>query len=187
MGVKRTVKCLAACLSLSAAPLFADTPMGYTEHGKALFRIDVPDFWNVRIGGPRTLTPPGEDASREVARVIGLSPEGSEGIWMGFVVPIGISTIDQGVDYMREFGPHLVHDPEVSEQRTRTIGGRQAVTFTGKGRRNGKQVQFTAVLIGLPHNRVAFSVTVLENGFDAAVLEDVNDVYESFRAIGQGG
>lgn len=183
MRFRKSLLFAATCLAMSTAPLAADTPMGYTQDGKTLFRIDVPDFWNVRIGGPRTLTPPGEDAPREVARVIGLSPEGAEGIWMGFVVPEGIASIEEGVDYMREQGPHLLRDVEISERRSRSIGNRQALTLTGKGRRNGRQVQFTAVLIDLPGPRVAFSVTVLENGFDANVLQDVNDIYASFRAL----
>ena len=183
MNFRKNLLFTATCLTLLTTPLLADTPMDYTENGKALFRIDVPDFWNVRIGGPRTLTPPGEDEPRNIARVIGLSPEGSDGIWMGFVVPEGISSIDEGVDYMREQGPHLLRDVEISERRARTIGNREALTLTGKGRRNGRQVQFTAVLIDLPGPRVAFSVTVLENGFDTKVLEDVNDIYASFRAL----
>ena len=183
MSFRKTLFNAATCLAMSAAPLLADTPLGYTQNGNALFRIDVPDFWNVRIGGPRTLTPPGEDTPRDVARVIGLSPEGADGIWMGFVVPEGIASIDAGVDYMREQGPHLLHDVEINERRSRTIGGRQALTLTGKGRRQGRTVQFTAVLIDLPGPRVAFSVTVLENGFDPNVLEDVNKIYTSFRAL----
>ena len=105
MSFRKILLKAATCLAMSAAPLLADTPLGYTQNGKALFRIDVPDFWNVRIGGPRTLTPPGEDEARDVARVIGLLPEGAEGIWMGFSVPQGISSIEDGVDYMREQGP----------------------------------------------------------------------------------
>ena len=183
MSFRKTLLKAATCLAMSAAPLLADTPLGYTQNGKALFRIDVPDFWNVRIGGPRTLTPPGEDEARDVARVIGLLPEGAEGIWMGFSVPQGITSIEDGVDYMREQGPHLLHDVTVSERRSRVIGGRQALSITGKGRRKGRQVQFTAVLIDLPGPRVAFSVTVLENGFDPELLKDVNDIYSSFRAL----
>ena len=84
---------------------------------------------------------------------------------------------------VRELGPQLVHDAEITARETRRIGGRQAQSLSGHGRRNGKAVQFTAVLIDLPGPRVAFSVTILESGFDPALLEGINAVYASFRAI----
>lgn len=187
MNFKQVAMSALTCTALLTGAAKADTPLGYTENGKALFRIDIPDFWTTRIGGPRTLTPPGEDNPRDVARVIGLSPEGGDGVWVGFIVPYGVRNLDEGVEYLREVGPHIVRDSELSEYRKRKIGGRNALTFTGKGRRDGRQVQFTAALIDLPGGRVAFSITVLESGFNASVLEDVNDIYASFRAIGQGG
>lgn len=187
MRLKHMLCGFATCAAMATGPALSDTPIGYREGGKALFVIDVPDFWTARVGGPRVLTPPGEESPRDVARVIGLSPEGADGIWMGFVVPVGLRNLAEGADYMREIGPHLVKDPVVSQRKNRKIGGRDALTISGNGRRNGKSVHFTAVLIDLPHNRIAFSVTVLEKGYDNSVLEDVNDVYASFRAIGQGG
>lgn len=170
-------------LSLAATAATAQTPITYSQQGKALFTVNVPDFWTARVGGPRVLTPPGEDAERPVARVIGLTPEGAESVWVGFSVPKTLRTLEDGAAFVRELGPQLVHDAEITARETRRIGGRQAQSLSGHGRRNGKAVQFTAVLIDLPGPRVAFSVTILESGFDPALLEGINAVYASFRAI----
>lgn len=159
----------------------AQTPMSYTQGGKTQFTVNVPDFWEVRVGGPRTLVPPGENEEREVARVFGLKPKASEGVWIGFIVPHGVRTLEEGADYVREIGPHLVRDPEITKRTVRKIGGRTTHSISGHGRRSGKGVQFTAVLIDLPGPHVAFSVTVLEDGFKPDLLGGINAVYDSFR------
>lgn len=171
-----------AALALSATVATAQTPMSYVQGGNTLFNIKVPDFWEARVGGPRLLTAPGDSTERNVARVLGLTPEGAENVWVGFIVPEGVRNLEEGADYVREIGPQMVRDAEVSKREVRRIGGMTAHSVTGKGRRNGRNVQFTAVLIDLPGPRVAFSVTVLENGFDPALLEGINAIYDSFRA-----
>ncbi|WP_139280622.1 hypothetical protein [Shimia gijangensis] len=169
-------------LTLLTVAASAQTPLSYTEDGKTHFTVSVPDFWEVRVGGPRILIPKGEDAEREVARVFGLKPKSADTVWIGFIVPRGVRTLEEGADYVREIGPHLVRDPVVTKREVRRIGGRTAHSITGKGRRGGRGVQFTAVLIDLPGPHVAFSVTVLENGFDPDLLGGINSVYDSFRA-----
>jgi len=166
--------------SLGAA---ADVPVQYTDGGKALFRVMVPDFWEMRAGGSRMLTAPGDDAAREVPRLIGLSPEAYDDAWVGFIVPRNVRTIEQGKAYMREIGPHLVKNSEVSRSHNNPVAGLPAYTVAGTGKRGGKKVDFTAVLIKMPNGKVAFSVTVLEKGYDPSVLNDINGMYASFRAI----
>lgn len=166
-----------------AGGAFAQTPMSYTVNGKPMFHVDVPDFWEVRVGGPRKLTPVGEDTERDVARVMGLQPEAAGNVWVGFIVPRGVRTLEEGADYVREIGPHLMNDAEITKREVRRIGGRTAHSISGHGRRKGKGVQFTAVLIDLPGPHIAFSVTVLENGFDPDLLGGINAIYTSFKAI----
>lgn len=174
---------LGACALILASGMgMAQTPVTYSEGGKALFTVDVPDFWEVRVGGPGKLIPPGESEEHDVARVMGLTPEAADNIWVGFIVPKGVRTLEEGAEYVREIGPHLVHDAEVTKREKRRIGGRMAHSVSGHGRRNGKGVQFTAVLIDLPGPHVAFSVTVLQNGFDPDLLGGINAIYASFRA-----
>ena len=169
--------------ALLAGGAVAQTPMSYTENGKPMFRVDVPDFWEARVGGPRLLTPVGEDAEHEVARVMGLQPEAADNIWVGFIVPQGVRSLEEGADYVREIGPHLMKGTEVTKREVRRIGGRTAHSISGHGRRKGKSVQFTAVLIDLPGPHIAFSVTILENGFDPELLDGINSIYASFKAV----
>ncbi|MEQ9694066.1 hypothetical protein [Shimia sp. SDUM112013] len=174
---------MAAAISLFAAfPALSGTPVIYKDQGKALFQLDVPDFWNVRVGGARNLQAPQEDTPREVPRLIGLTPEGMDDVFVGFIAPRQVSSFEQGLAYMSEIGPHLVRDAEVSSSERRRIAGFPAMRVAGTGRRNGKTVHFTAVLIDIPGPRMAFSVTVLEAGHDPAVLDDVNAIYDSFRS-----
>lgn len=179
------LRCAAACAVMLVAlpgPARADLPVTYKDGDRALFHFSAPDFWSVRAGGPRTLTPPGEDAPREVARVIGLEPTAEPHVWMGFVSPPGVRTLSGGRAYLREIGPLLVKEPSVASARSVLIGGRRAETFAGTGRRNGRGVNFTAVVIDLPNDRVAVSVVVLEAGVNPDIVTDVNAVFASFRA-----
>ncbi len=175
---------LMAALALVCAPLVAqaDMPVTYMQGDRALFHFDAPDFWTVRAGGPRELTAPGDAGPRAVVRVIGLQPTAEDKVWMGFVAPLGVSTFADAAEYLRDIGPHLVKDVTVSATQERRIGGRPARTLSGTGRRNGQSVTFTAVAIDLPRDRMAIAVTVFQAGSDPALIDDVNRVYDSFRA-----
>lgn len=169
-------------ITMTAGVVRADMPVTYTEGNRALFHLNAPDFWTVRAGGPRDLTGPGDDASREVVRVIGLEPSSEPHVWMGFVSPVGVSTFAEAEDYLREIGPHLVQDATASDSKSLTIGGLPARSVSGTGRRNGRGVSFSAVMIDLPNGRMAVSVTVLENGVNPDLVADVNQIFASFRA-----
>ena len=59
--------CLAAQLAIGAAQ--AGTPVVYEDDGRALFKLEVPDFWTLRTGGLRDLEGPDADDIRDVSRV----------------------------------------------------------------------------------------------------------------------
>lgn len=160
----------------------ADVPVTYTDAGRDLFRFDAPDFWTIRTGGARLLAAPGTEDERDVSRLIGLSPTTDPRVWVGFVSPQGISTFQQGVEYLRDIGPSLVKDTVTTTRKETRIGGLKAATFSGSGRRDGKSVNYTAILIDLPGNRIAISVVVMEPGIDADTLGVVNAMFNSFRA-----
>ena len=160
----------------------AEVPVTYTEAGRALFRFDAPDFWTIRTGGPRLLSAPDTEDERGVSRVIGLAPTTDPRIWVGFVSPQGISNFEQGVEYLRDIGPSLVKDPVTTTRKETRVNGLKAATFSGTGRRNGKKVAYTAILIDLPGGRIAASVVVMEPGVDADSLRAANAMLGSIRA-----
>ena len=175
--------CLADLTSISPSLTLADMPVTYKDEGRALFHLSVPDFWTARAGGARAMTPPGTEEARLVNRVIGLTPVSEKGIWMGFISPHGVSTYEQSLEYLRGVGPFLVKNAEVQERNKISVGGRPAARLTGSGSRDGKAVNFTAVVVDLPRDRVAISVVVMEAGVNPDLVSDVNAVFASFRAV----
>ncbi|MEP2530974.1 hypothetical protein [Shimia sp.] len=174
-----------AALGLSggvASSLLADTPVTYNDGSNSVFRINVPDFWSARVGGHRELTAPGDEGSRVVDRVIGLQPERDSGVWVGFVSPNGLSTLDEAAEYARSLAPQIAKDTEITDFENRNIAGYPSRVYRGHGRRDGNTVYFTVSLIDLPNGRVIFSMTALQPGYEPTVLDDVNAIYNSIRS-----
>lgn len=170
-------------IGLLGSQVRADVPVTYTDAGRALFRFDAPDFWTIRTGGARLLAAPGTEDERDVSRLIGLSPTTDPRIWVGFVSPKGISNFQQGVEYLRDIGPSLVKDAVTTTRKETRLNGLKAASFSGAGRRNGKAVNYTAILIDLPGNRIAIAVVVMEPGIDTDTLTAVNAMLNSFHAV----
>ena len=166
---------------LNAPMAIADTPVTYTDNGKALFSFKAPDFWTVHVGGTRELTDAKTGEIRSVSRLIGMQPETEKRLWVGFISPFGVRDFAGVRDYLTDIGPFLVKDAVVEDRVSRQIGGRAARTIAGNGKRDGKSVNFTAVAIDLPGNRMAVAVVVMEAGLDPASVEDVNRIFASFR------
>ena len=173
--------CAALCMLLFAGNAIAGTPVTYTDGSKALFQIEVPDFWSLRTGGLRELADQDATDLRDVSRVFGLTPNAHPGVWVGLISPHGVSTLAQARDYLRDIGPFLVQDAETSDPVTRRIGGLPARSIAGQGRRDGKRVDFTALAIDLPGNRVVIAVVVLEQGSDPDPIGDINAMLASIR------
>lgn len=182
-ALHRILRTLPAGLAiLAAGAAFAGMPVTYKDGERALFRVEVPDFWTVRSGGERVLTPPSRDEPRLVQRVIGLQPTAGPKVWVGFISPEGISDFAGAEAYLADIGPFLVKDPETASTRRLRIGGLPARSFRGKGRRGGRTVDFVATVIDLPGGRMAVSVAIMEPGSSAAEIEQINAIYRSFRA-----
>jgi hypothetical protein len=171
-----------AALLVSAAGAEAQTPVTYVEEGRALFTVEVPDFWSVRTGGSRQIAPSEDPAPRAVPRVLALEPTVDEGVWMGFISPSGVGDLGEARGYLGQLSQFLAFEAEVGEPVTRRIGGRPAEVFSGRGRRDGRSLQFTVAAIDLPGRRVAIAAAVLEAGVDPAFAEVLNGVFASFRA-----
>ncbi|MEM6656569.1 MAG: hypothetical protein AAGB28_08800 [Pseudomonadota bacterium] len=166
-----------------AVPASADTPVTYTDEGRALFRFVVPDFWVLRTGGAREIEDTKLGDPRAVARVMGMRPVTDETVWMGFVSPAGVASIQDGVRYLRDIDKFLVKEPTIASTSDTRIGGLPARVFRGTGRREGRNVNFTATIIDLPRNRVAIAVAILLDGADPAYADDLNAVFASFRSV----
>ncbi|MFC3118400.1 hypothetical protein [Jhaorihella thermophila] len=141
----------------------------------------MPDFWTVRSGGERVLTPPSRDEPRLVQRVIGLQPTAEPRVWVGFVSPEGVSDFAAATAYLRDISPFLVKNPQTSPGRRLRIGGLPALSFSGSGTRDGHSVSFVATVIDLPGGRMAVSVAVMEPGVSETAIDEVNAIYRSFR------
>ncbi|WP_108860326.1 hypothetical protein [Ruegeria sp. Alg231-54] len=176
---------LAVCASLllSGGTASADTPVTYLDNGRALFGFSVPDFWALRTGGPREIEDTELGDARAVARVMGMRPVTDDNVWMGFVSPAGVASIEGGLRYLEDIDRFLVKDPTVSETTTTRIGGLPARVIRGTGSREGRGVNFTVSVIDLPKGRVAIAVAILRDGADPAYVDDLNAVFASFRSL----
>ncbi len=161
--------------------VMADTPVIYTEGNRALFRFDVPDFWVLRTGGPRELQDTELGDTRAVSRVMAARPVADDSVWIGFVSPFGVTTVEDGLRYLSDIDKFLVKKPLVTGRSVTRIGGRPAQVIRGTGQRDGRGVSFTATVIDLPESRVAVAVAILRDGADPGYVDDLNAVFASFR------
>ncbi len=167
----------------AVTPVQADTPVTYTDEGRALFRFEVPDFWTLRTGGPREIEDTNLGDARAVSRVMGIRPVTDDNVWMGFVSPSRVSSIQGGVRYLEDIDKFLVKDPTVTSTSDTRIGGRPAYVIRGTGNRDGRGVNFTATVIDLPRDRVAIGVAILRDGADSSYVDALNAVFASFRSL----
>jgi hypothetical protein len=183
--VCRQLKGAVLVWSLAVFPqaAMAGTPVIYTDEATPVFQIDVPDFWTLRSGGLRDLEGPEEDAIRDVSRVFGLTPDAHDGIWVGLVAPFGVVTLEDARAYLKDIAPFLLQSYETETPKKRRINGLPAWTVKGRGKRDGSAVEFTAIAIDLPNGRVAVSVVIFEAGSNGDLVNDVNAIFSSFRAI----
>jgi hypothetical protein len=165
----------ALTLVLTILQGWAVIPITYKNAGRLLFTVNPPAFWSVRIGGPRELSSDGQDA-RTVSRLVGMHPVSEPRVWVGFVSPQGVRNFDDATEYLQEIGPFLVKELQIDSRKSHEIGGRPAKSIAGHGKRKGKSVNSTAVLIDLPNERMAISVTVMEAGADPSIVMDVNAI-----------
>lgn len=180
------IRGLCALAGLALVPMAAQsgTPVIYTDGARALFEVEMPDFWSLRTGGLRDLTGPETvQDTRDISRVFGMTPDAHAGIWVGLISPFGVSTLEEAGEYLRDIGPFLVQDAEVQAPVARRINGLPARSLKGTGRRSGQTIQFTVLAIDLPNDRVAISVVVFEPGADAEVVGDINAMLGSIKAI----
>jgi hypothetical protein len=177
--------CLAAgaglWLGLSGAA-FADTPVTYSDNGRALFQVSVPDFWSLRTGGDRVVEDTKLGDARAVSRIMAMRPVTEEGVWMGLVSPNGVSTLSEGLAYLADIEKFMTKEPEITSTLDTRIGGLPAKVVRARGRRDGRGVNITATVIDLPGARVAVAVAVLADNVDPAFADELNDVLASFRA-----
>ena len=180
-AMKRWLGAMALC-AFAAGTAGAQTPVGYTEGGRTLFSVEAPDFWSIRAGGPREIVLPETGEARSVPRVLALQPTTDERVWMGFLSPPGVSTRAEARAYLREVGRFLALEAEVEAPVPRRIGGSAAEVFSGRGQRDGRNVRFSVALIDLPGNRIAIAAAVLGAGADPRFVDEINEVFASFRA-----
>ena len=173
----------AAALALLPVAAYAGTPVIYKDGPRALFQLEVPDFWSLRTGGLRDLAAPDSDDIRDVSRVFGMTADAHPGVWVGVISPHGVATLEEAAAYLRDIGPFLVQDASVSPPTPRKVSGMPARRISGQGSRDGKAIDFTVLAIDLPGNRVAIAVVVFEAGADTDPVGDINAMLASIKAV----
>ncbi|GAA6178645.1 MULTISPECIES: hypothetical protein [unclassified Shimia] len=170
------------CFCASVTAVTAGTTAVYEDAGKGVFEVTVPDFWTLRVGGDRDLTPSSEDELRVVERVFGLTPEKDHGVWIGLISPPRFHTLQDAKDYARSLGGQLAKTTEITSSKDRRISGYPAHVIEGTGRRDGRAVNFTVMLLDMQNSRVVVGLTVLEKGYDPNAVADINAILQSIKA-----
>jgi len=177
---------LALCLVFGAAlPAGAGTPITYTKDGRAIFSVDMPDFWLARSGGPRAFEDVEVGEPLVISRVLALEPETAETAWLGMMVPDGVTTLDEAEVYITNLGKFLVEEPRRGNTFARRVGGLPARVINGTGARAGTALRFSVILIDLPGSDVAVIVALAANDAPAGVIDEINGVVDSLTAGGQ--
>jgi len=170
--------------ALCSAPMLvqADTQVVYSDETRNVFQVDIPDFWKLRVGGPRDLAPTDGDELRSVERVFGLEPESAHGVWIGLISPPKFHTLEDAKEYARGLSGQLAKTTDILTAEDRRVGNYPATVITGTGRRDGKPVSFNVTLLDIKNGRVVVALTIMSQGFDQSALTDVNAILQSIKA-----
>lgn len=176
--------CLLLGVALCGAPMLAkaDTQVVYSDQTRNVFQVDVPDFWNLRVGGPRELSPDGDEDIRAVERVFGLEPESDHGVWVGLISPPRFRSLEDANEYARSLSGQLAKTTEILSAEDRRVGNYPATVITGTGRRDGRPVSFNVTMLDIKNGRVVVALTIMSQGFDQSALADVNAILTSIKA-----
>ena len=174
---------LTAVIGVQAA--FADT-VEYVSQGIPIFRFDVPDDWQFRIG-PDVPVAAMPEGTSPAPRVISVRPPGEESVmWTGLWSPPGVEDFTEARDYLRRLGPRLLDDPQVGYRDERMVNGNPARVFSGVGSRLGRDFDFVFAVVQIVPGRIAVAAFIGEPAiFDRyeAQLVDLLDSVEPTEAV----
>jgi hypothetical protein len=155
-------------------------PVEYVSQGVPIFRFEVPDDWQFRMGPeiPATEMPNGLSPA---PRVISVRPPGEDGVmWTGLWSPPGVRDFAEARDYLRRLGPRLLDEPEIGYRDQRTVNGHPARVFSGTGSRMGRDFDFVFAVVQIATGRVAIAAFIGEPGIfdrhEAALVELLDSV-----------
>ena len=158
----------------------------YVSQGAPIFRFDVPDDWQFRIG-PDVPAAEMPEGTSPAPRVISVRPPGEDGVmWTGLWSPPGVEDFAGARDYLRRLGPRLLDDPQIGYRDARSVNGRPARIFSGTGTRTGRDFDFVFAVVQIAPDRIAVAAFVGEPGiFDRyeAQLVDLLDSVKPAEAV----
>ncbi|WP_425090203.1 hypothetical protein [Tropicimonas sp. S265A] len=176
-------RALTLCAALAlATPVAADVRASYVLDGRTLFSMLIPDFWTLKTGGERLITPPDEDIARPAPQIMSAHPTVEPDVWIGAFSPRGIRTVAEGRAYLAEIGQFLTTTPEITSTGPGRIGGMAAHLIKGTGRRDGRDIAFTIAVLDLPGQNVGIVAGIAEQGADPALVAQLNETFASVRA-----
>jgi len=145
----------------------------YETGEQALFSLDVPDNWLVVTGRSA--------AGGEAPRVIGMHPEGDYSLWIGFLSPVEVKTLEEAEAYVVDMGGNIVSGGKVERIVDGKLGGLPARYYAGSGTREGAPVDFTVVITALPKQRMVIGLYVGEYGAREVYQEQILAIASSFQ------
>lgn len=187
--------CAAFAAVLPVSPAVAGATAIYETQGRALFRFEVPDGWQMLAGFdvPAAAMPAGDGSP--MPRIMSvLPPEEATIMWTGLWAPTKVRRLEAAPDYVRELAPYLLNDGEITYSDTREVNGLAARVISGIGTRDGRDVDFAMAGIQVADDRVAFIAFIGEPGtFDryqealVGVLNSIVPADEPAAAPAAGG
>ena len=168
---------------LLLAPTASARTVEYVSQGIPLFRFEVPEDWQFRVGPdvpaaemPQGLTP--------APRVISVRPPGEEGVmWTGLWSPPDVSNFADARTYLRRLGPRLLDEPEVGYRDARSVNGRPARVFSGTGSRMGRAFDFVFAVVQISPDRVAVAAFIGEPGVFDRHKSELVDLLNSVEPL----
>jgi hypothetical protein len=144
-------------------PASAET-VEYVSQDSPIFRFDVPEDWDFRIG-PDVPTAEMPEGTSPAPRVISVRPPGEDGVmWTGLWSPPGVENFAEARDYLRRLGPRMLDEPQVGYSDQRSVNGRPARIFSGTGTRMGRVFDFVFGVVQVAPERVVVAAFIGEPG-----------------------
>lgn len=178
----KSITLLAALLCFSATAN-AQVAVTYVTNNKALFTMEIPDTWIVNVG-TESDTAKLESGQTSAPRVVTAMPEDGTILWFGTWVPDGVKTLDDAHEYLLSVKDYLIDEATPSVKITDAKIGRMPVRYsTGTGIKNGKKVDYFAMLFQLNKSHSGLAIYIGPEKATDAHREELKSMVRSIKPV----